>query len=113
MSARFPDLDGAGDEEEDRSGVSFELVRVAWRRKLLICLIVILTVLVAILVSTRQTKQYESSASLLFRDPDENLINLFTPSPPRRRRVNDAGREPEQVATQRHPRHPVVLLTAA
>lgn len=83
MSARFPEFEEAGDDEEDRSGVSFELVRVAWRRKTLIFLVVILSVLVAILISTREAKQYESSASLLFRDPGFSRVlsgnGLFDP----------------------------------
>ena len=67
MSTRVPDLD---DDELDETRVSpFELVRVIWRRRLLVLLFVILCALDAILLTVRADKVYSSSAQLLFRDP--------------------------------------------
>lgn len=68
MTAGFDEGRREEVDEEARAG-QFALVAVAWRRKRLIALVTVLCVLTAVLLSLRQTKQYESTASLLFRDP--------------------------------------------
>ncbi len=47
----------------------FELLKVVWRRKAIVLLVVVLTTLVAVALALRQEKQYSASASLLFRNP--------------------------------------------
>jgi tyrosine-protein kinase len=67
MTPRVDDL--LPGEEAGRATSPFELLRVIWRRRLLVVLVVILCALVAVLIAVRSPKQYTSSASLLFRDP--------------------------------------------
>jgi succinoglycan biosynthesis transport protein ExoP len=66
-----PRTDEFGFDEvgEDRATSPFELFRVIWRRRLLVILVVILCTLVSLLLVVRTSKEYSSSASLLFRDP--------------------------------------------
>ncbi len=47
----------------------FELLSVLWRRKLIVIGTVIVCVLVSVALSLRSSKQYSSSAQILFRDP--------------------------------------------
>src|SRR4051794_23833646 len=66
MSTRVLD---AGDEFDETTVSPFELLRVIWRRRVLVILFVILCALVSILLTVRAQKEYSSTASLLFRDP--------------------------------------------
>jgi receptor protein-tyrosine kinase len=66
MSKRDDDL---VDEFDETTVSPFELLRVVWRRRLLVGLFVVLCALVAVLFTVRSDKQYSASASLLFRDP--------------------------------------------
>ena len=90
LSTRLGEADVHEDEDE-RSDGSFELLRVLWRRRLLVVLVLVLCVLTSILFSLRQTKEFEASASVLFRDPGfaRTLYgsDLF-----------DAGQDPERAA---------------
>ena len=47
----------------------FELLSVLWRRKLIVITTVVVSVIVALGLSLRSSKQYAASAQLLFRDP--------------------------------------------
>jgi len=68
LSAGLVDADAVGEEDERGAG-SLQLLRVMWRRRLLVVLVLVLCVLTSVLLSIRQTKEYEASASVLFRDP--------------------------------------------
>lgn len=59
-----------GDEPASvRSQSGLALAAIAWRQKRVVVLVVFLCVAAAVLLSLRQTKSYEGTASLLFRDP--------------------------------------------
>ncbi|HYM54651.1 MAG TPA: polysaccharide biosynthesis tyrosine autokinase, partial [Solirubrobacteraceae bacterium] len=47
----------------------FELLAVLWRRRLVVALVVLISVIASVGLSLRSPKQYSSSAQLLFRDP--------------------------------------------
>lgn len=62
----------------------FELLAVIWRRKLVVGVVLVLSVVVALVLSERAQKEYAASAQLLFRDPGFTAAlfggtNLFEP----------------------------------
>jgi capsular exopolysaccharide synthesis family protein len=61
--------DAAPDARSVPTVSPFELLAVVWRRKLIVGLVLILAVGAAVVLSKQATKQYSSSAQLLFRDP--------------------------------------------
>ncbi|HEX3520122.1 MAG TPA: polysaccharide biosynthesis tyrosine autokinase [Solirubrobacteraceae bacterium] len=65
----LPDPEPAPDTPSAPTVSPFELLSVLWRRKLLVVVVVVLSVVVSTAMSLRSTKQYSSSAELLFRDP--------------------------------------------
>ena len=56
------------DEPRPAQQQTFEFLRVVWKRKLLVAWITILGVVVALGLSSRQTKEYSSTAQMVFRD---------------------------------------------
>jgi polysaccharide biosynthesis transport protein len=62
----------------------FELLAVIWRRKLIVCVVLVLSIVAAIVLSAREQKEYAASSQLLFRDPGFTAAlfggsNLFEP----------------------------------
>jgi succinoglycan biosynthesis transport protein ExoP len=65
----MPDLESAPDASGSVTVSPFELLAVLWRRKLVVAVVVVITVVASVGLSLRSTKQYGASAQLLFRDP--------------------------------------------
>lgn len=65
----MPDHENAPDGTGSVTVSPFELLAVLWRRKLVVVVVVLLSVVASVGLSLRSAKQYSASAQLLFRDP--------------------------------------------
>jgi succinoglycan biosynthesis transport protein ExoP len=78
-----PNLEPPLDTPDAPTVSPFELLSVLWRRKLVVVMVIVLSVVVSTALSLRSPKEYAASAQLLFREPGfaQALFgnNLFSP----------------------------------